>query len=72
MCNDSICKYCPLAGKEQIDCNNNNNNFCKASNVVYYIEYSVCNLGYVGQTRNTLNVRINGHRSGIKNWKNKK
>ena len=59
-------------GKEQIDFENKNNTFCKASNVVYYIECSVCNLGYVGQTSNTLNVRINGHRSDTKNCKNKK
>ena len=43
---------------------------CKASNVVYYIECSLCNLLYVGQTSNTLNVRINGRRNDIKNRKN--
>ena len=33
-----------------IDFDNKNNTFCQASNVVYYIECSVCNLGYAGQT----------------------
>ena len=42
------------------------------SNVVYYIECSVCNLVYIGQTSNTLNVKVNGYRSGIKNCKSKK
>ena len=47
MCNDRGCKCCTLAGKEQIDCDNNNNTFYKASIVLYYIKCRVCNLDYV-------------------------
>ena len=69
---NSKCKCCPLAGKEQLHCDNNNSIFCKISNVVYYIECSTCNLGCVVQASNTLNVRINGQRSNSKSFKIKK
>lgn len=69
LCNDRRCKCCPLAGKEQLDIQKDI--FCKASNIVYFFHCSVCNLGYVGQCSTTLNVRINGHRSDIKNLRNK-
>ena len=71
MYNDNRCKYCPLAGKEQTDCGNISNTFCKASNVVYYTECNICDLSYADQTSNILNIRINGHRSDFKNCKNK-
>ena len=35
------------------------------------MECSICTLDYVGQTSNSLNVRIDGHRSDIKKCKNK-
>ena len=61
-----------LVRNKLINCDNNNNTFCKAFNVVYYNESSICNLGYVGQTSNTLNVKINEHIGEIKNCKKKK
>ena len=39
---------------------------CKTANVVYVIECTKCNEQYVGETENTLHIRMNGHRSGIK------
>ena len=38
---------------------------CKTSNVVYLIECSLCHVQYVGETRNALHIRMNGHRGDI-------
>ena len=38
---------------------------CKTSNVVYLIECSLCHVQYVGETRNALHIRMNGHRGYI-------
>ena len=40
---------------------------CKTTNIVYVIECNKCKLQYVGETENALHIRINGHRSDIKN-----
>ena len=40
---------------------------CKTSNVVYVIECNKCAIQYVGETENALHIRINDHRSDIKN-----
>ena len=36
---------------------------CKTYNIIYLVQCSVCKKGYVGRTVNTLNERMNGHRS---------
>ena len=66
-CLNSRCKTCIFADNNQIK--ENMPIFCKASNCIYLITCFECNLKYVGQTGNALNLRINGHRSDIKNFK---
>ena len=39
---------------------------CKASNVIYIIECTLCNMQYVGETQNALHIRLNGHRNDMK------
>ena len=39
---------------------------CKTRNVIYLIECKCCRLQYVGETKNPLHVRLNGHRNDIK------
>ena len=34
-------------------------------NIVYIISCNKCNMQYVGETENTLHIRMNGHRSDI-------
>lgn len=41
--------------------------FCKHYNIVYKITCLTCNIIYIGQTANPLNLRINLHRSKVKN-----
>ena len=38
---------------------------CKTKNLVYLIQCSNCGLQYVGETKNPLHIRMNGHRSDI-------
>ena len=38
---------------------------CTSANIVYGLECNLCGLIYVGETKGRLNVRMNGHRSGI-------
>lgn len=68
MCKDKRCLTCPIAASEQIN-PEANMIFCKNSNCIYCIQCLKCNLYYVGQTGNPMNIRINGHRSAIKNYK---
>ena len=42
---------------------------CTTSNIIYLISCQVCNVQYVGETKNTLKKRIYGHRSTIKTGK---
>ena len=42
---------------------------CTTSNIIYLISCRVCNIQYVGETKNTLKKRIYGHRSTIKTGK---
>ena len=39
---------------------------CKTRNVIYLIECKCCRLQYVGETKNPLHIRLNGHRNDIK------
>ena len=36
---------------------------CKTRNLIYLIESQKCNKQYVGETKNPLHLRLNGHRS---------
>ena len=38
---------------------------CKTRNVIYLIECKCCRLQYVGETKNPLHIRLNGHRNDI-------
>ena len=40
------------------DCNAN----CKTENIIYLLEYAICGLQYIGETKQ-LSKRLNGHRS---------
>ena len=67
LCFDKRCRTCKHANKAQIE-PKSNNTFCKSNHIIYLIECLECNLKYIGQTSNNLNLRINGHRSDIKNF----
>ena len=43
---------------------------CKSSNVVYGVEYSLCGLIYVGETKGQLRNRMSGHRYEINHGSN--
>ena len=45
---------------------------CKSSNLVYLITWKRFDLQYVGETKQPLHIRINGHRSDIWTKKNDK
>ena len=76
-CNQARCKMCrhmrtinkfksPVSGKvHHIKASAD----CKMSNVVhaYVIGCNKCAIQYVGETENALHIRMNGHRSDIKN-----
>jgi hypothetical protein len=70
-CKDNRCKLCPNANMKQIDNSRNLKKFCKVYNCIYLIECKICGLKYIGQTGNTLNKRINLHRSQVYNAKRK-
>lgn len=38
---------------------------CKPTNIAYGIEFNICGLGYVGETKRQLNKRMCGHRFDI-------
>ena len=42
---------------------------CKTKNVVYLLTCNTCNIQYVGETKNALHLRMNQHKSNIKNYK---
>lgn len=43
--------------------------YCKTPNLVYLISCKRCGIQYVGQSKQTLHCRLNGHRSSIMNNK---
>lgn len=68
-CGNRRCMTCPMADDLQIINSGNCPNFCKPqSGIVYLIRCTECNLTYIGQTGSDFNIRINGHRSAIKNF----
>lgn len=44
----------------------NSNLSCTSKNVIYLISCNICNLQYIGQTKQCLRDRLNGHRNKIK------
>ena len=42
---------------------------CTTENVVYLITCNLCNIQYIGETKNSVRVRFNGHKSSIKSGK---
>lgn len=68
-CTDARCKTCLKISPDQVSIKRPI--FCKVKNCVYLITCSTCQAKYVGQTSNVLSVRLNGHRSDIKLFKNK-
>ena len=67
-CKSKRCKLCPLANSYQIDNSQCNKIFCKVYNSIYCLTCNQCNMQYIGQTQNPLNIRINLHRSQIKRF----
>ena len=77
-CGDSRCKTCPFVEK----CNYFYSNStgvkyfprtngqiklnCKSDNIIYLIYCKICNFQYIGETKNRLQTRFNGHKSNIK------
>ena len=45
---------------------------CKTEHVIYLIECNLCNKQYVGETKNPLHIRLNGHRHDIQHKKREK
>ena len=39
---------------------------CKTENIVYLISCKICNIQYIGETKNSLQKRFSGHRSSIR------
>lgn len=68
ICGSKRCKTCPCFSKSQITSDSEAPIACQTNNLIYLLECSTCKMLYVGQTSNSLNLRINLHRSNIKNY----
>ena len=64
-CNSGRCKLCPKANSEQISDIKTYKIFCKTFCCIYGIKCKKCEMVYIGQTKNCLNIRINLHRSQV-------
>jgi hypothetical protein len=47
-----------------IYCNAN----CKTENIIYLLECAICGLQYIGETKQQLSKRLNGHRNLCVHW----
>lgn len=73
-CGGPGCKTCPILFSSEIITSHSNGSShqirtpstCKSSNVIYVIQCRKCGLQYVGETGQSLNQRMNSHRSDIK------
>ena len=75
-CNSARCATCPqIKIGNSVYSNTTNTTFktgckagtnCKTKNVIYLINCNVCNMQYVGQTKQELRQRMSGHRSSIR------
>ena len=78
-CNTPRCQLCVHIRTDNIVTGPNNYKFtirerftCTSSNVVYLLSCLLCPKAiYIGETGNTIRKRINGHKSDIRNNKNK-
>jgi hypothetical protein len=73
-CGDKRCFSCPMINHTatfkssvtkrsfKLFCNTN----CKSANAIYLIECEVCQIQYVGETKNPVHKRINQHRTSTK------
>ena len=71
----SLCRYCPKINRsgqviskttgQQLTTITNIN--CQSSNIIYLITCTTCGIQYVGQTKNRLLTRFQGHHYDIKN-----
>ena len=76
-CGRLRCNTCPiLVTTDQISSKTTGKQYqirckatCKSSNLIYLISCKRCGLQYVGETEQTLNERMNGHRFDIVNKK---
>lgn len=70
-CNLKRCKCCnQFVENNNVLINNNSYNIkhggtCSTKNVIYSIKCKLCNKYYIGETGNSLNIRLNGHRGKI-------
>ena len=63
-CKDKRCKLCPaIDSVGPFTSSQYNSYICKLNNCVYMIRCGICNIKYIGQTSNPLNLRINNHRN---------
>jgi hypothetical protein len=71
-CNYKYCTTCRMAYKGNIIRSHHNDKIatmpfkCSASNIIYAIHCSKCNLWYIGYTTHTLKERLSIHKSSIK------
>ena len=74
-CKDKRCKTCKhIIESNEINITSTNEKFkilspmnCKSQHVLYIITCVNCQKQYVGQTHTSLNLRVNTHRSQLKN-----
>ena len=73
-CNRSACRHCPVLDRMGwIKSHSTGRKYrtqtrisCKSSNLIYLIQCQLCNMQYVGQTRNKILTRLNQHYSTIR------
>ena len=74
-CKQRNCRHCPLLSKSgEVKSYSKKriyrslvNVTCNSSNLIYLIEWTICGIQYVGQTKNKILIRMNQHYSSIKN-----
>ena len=73
-CNRSACRHCPVLDRTGwIRSHSTGRKYrtqtrisCMSSNLIYLIQCQLCNMQYVGQTRNKILTRLNQHYSTIR------
>ena len=74
-CGARNCRTCPyLEETNFFQCSSNNKKYfpvtngepflnCKTENLVYLMKCKLCGFQYIGETKNRLHIRFNGHRN---------
>ena len=63
-CKDKRCKLCPaIDSAGPFTSGQYNHYICKLNNCIYMIRCGICDIKYIGQTSQPLNLRINNHRN---------